>query len=983
MRYLDSFEQLKSEKIYIYGAGMIARLLIKEIYGMKNLKIVACIISESTSKDDKMDGIPIINISQVKNNIEIPIIIATLSDCHIEISKQIEKYQCENYYAISERMFQEIREKHINKKNEYASQKLRINEMRKMASAQKIQGIVITDKKEEISKFLDNDVTIVSSVEFLQNKFVLGDNKNITVILIQWEKLWQKVIEKVFSYNVEVILSYRYKYIKIDSFSLIKFIKNKFYQLTATQRFFRDEKEYNTEDILLKFDKRTVFNMTQNKLCTSCGLCMLQCSQNAITMIKDEFGYEKPYCDFDKCISCNQCLEICPIYKVNYQEEQYPKCFTYMAEDEIRLTSSSGGFFSEAALEILNDYGYVCGAAWENDFSVKHIIIDSVDDLSKLKMSKYVRSNITQVLPKLKDALKKKKKVLFCGCPCQVAAVKIYLKNYLENLFTIDLICAETPSHWLIEQYLKENYDIDKIQEIGFRDKATGWRHDSFHVINKNGEKILKHIEDVCQKAFHSRLMMPIECEHCNFIVFPRVGDLTIGDAWGVTDYNPHFNDGKGTSTILINSQKGKYLYEKVSKKAKLSVETPIEWTFKNRTVDSVKPHPSRDRFYKEIEEFGFTKAVEDAYHYQYDIGLVGNWSYPNYGSELTYYALYNILKDMGYSILMIEWAEDCEWTPYGVTQLFEDEPYQNFEIAYSVRDHSEFEKYNKQCRMFVQGSDQLLHPYLYEVFGRNVTLDWVDSDKKKIGYALSFGDSNIKYEDSVRRTIAFHLDKFDAVSVREDSGVVLMKELFSVSAVQVLDPVFLCDFSKYMLIASKYINVSQGKKLFAYILDCIKDKNVLEKIATKLELNLQIVEDAARQNNKNISVEKWLAGIINSNFVITDSFHGMCFAIIFQKDFVAVCNQKRGTTRFLSLLKLLGLQHRLIWNLSELLNESLIFEKIDYKAVYKILNEKKEESIQWLKNALCKPHIVKYTDEYCALHEEFKRLEKMIKSRK
>lgn len=274
-------------------------------------------------------------------------------------------------------------------------------------------------------------------------------------------------------------------------------------------------------------------------------------------------------------------------------------------------------------------------------------------------------------------------------------------------------------------------------------------------------------------------------------MTYPRIGDLTIGDAWGIGKYAPEFDDGKGTSVLMINHEKGEILLNALEKSKKLIKEIPFAWTASNRTTDWIVPHPNRDRFYKEFFELGFNKAVEDAEDNLYDIGLVGNWSYPNYGSELTYYALFFALKKMGYSVLMIEWAEDCIWDSYGVTQLFENEPYEWYEIAYPIKNHSEFYALNEKCRMFIQGSDQLLHPYLYKMVGKNVVLDWVDYDKKKIGYAMSFGHENVEYTDEELRDIKFELNLFDAVSVREESGKKLMKNLFGIESEQVLDPFF------------------------------------------------------------------------------------------------------------------------------------------------------------------------------------------------
>lgn len=409
----------------------------------------------------------------------------------------------------------------------------------------------------------------------------------------------------------------------------------------------------------------------------------------------------------------------------------------------------------------------------------------------------------------------------------------------------------------------------------------------------------------------------------------------------------------------------------------------------KNRTVDCIRPHPQRDRFYRELGQFGFNKAAKNALENKYDIGLVGNWSYPNYGSELTYYALYWTLKSMGYSVLMIEWAQDSRWKPYGSTQLFEWEPYENSEIAHPVRNHAEFYGFNQICRMFVQGSDQLLQPDLYEAFGKIAVLDWVDVDQKKIGYALSFGHETIEYSEVEQNSIDFHLDKFDGISVREDTAVTIMKEKFNIQAKWVLDPVFLCKKSVYEKLAEPYIQ-KNGKTLFAYILDPTEEKiRTVKKIALDRRLDLRIVSDAAQDNVPEsrynmkfldkIPVEKWLAEIMNSELVITDSYHGTCLSVILRKNFIVMGNEMRGATRFLSVLKPLGLESRLVWNVSEILDPGLWREKIDYNRVNRILNKNRAESMEWLSEQLKQEHKMRYSQEYLIWNERYREMEKIL----
>lgn len=356
-----------------------------------------------------------------------------------------------------------------------------------------------------------------------------------------------------------------------------------------------------------------------------------------------------------------------------------------------------------------------------------------------------------------------------------------------------------------------------------------------------------------------------------------------------------------------------------------------------------------------------FAKATEyfdydDSGLKHYDVGLVGNWAHTNYGAELTYFALYSQLKKMGKSVLMISWAEDCEWKPYCCTQLFNREPYSIEEICLPNEKHYDLYDLNDRCDMFIHGSDQVLNPYVYRMMGHNVLMDWVDYDVKKLGYALSFGSENVDYTDREIEDMTMQLSLFDAISVREESGVELMNTLCGIETKQVLDPVFLHEKEFYQDIAKDYI--CKNEKLFAYILDENKAvEGIVSDFAMKNNISVHLFSDAEKYehdgslvpfDNKK-SMEQWLAAIISSKYVITDSFHGMCLAIICNKPFVVLCNYRRGATRFVSVLKMLKLEERLCSNISQETLEKLFSKEIDYGCVNEIIASEREKSVEWL----------------------------------
>lgn len=561
MELLYDITEIKQNDIYIYGAGMVAELLTVEIKNTSNILIHAYAVTQYPCGMDSINGIPVISVDYIPENAAV--VIATLLDSHEEMRLSPERHHTGVCYAVSEIMFRNMRKKYVSESVDKASKKLRLNEMRRLSETD-WEGLIICD--EMLPHFLGKtkNIEIISSGQFMEETDMACEYKRIFVLLIDWSGNWKELIHKLFTTQAEIILSYRYKYLRLTELNLIDEAKKQGFQLSGQKRFDRDRREFYTEDVLLRFQKRTSVTLRNDRLCTGCGKCTLECPAGALHMETDVYGYKKPVCDKEKCISCNHCVESCPAYKTKESDWNNVNCYAYMAQDAVRTHSSSGGAFGVAAGIFLQNGGYVCGAAWNKDFTVSHKIINAKRNLPELQMSKYVKSDITKVLPIVKELLQSDEKVLFVGCPCQVAAVKEYVGKNAEKLVTIDLVCADAPAQQIFSKYLSENYEVRDIKEIGFRDKETGWRPDAFYVVEEDGKKKLMHMEDLCQRAFHSRLLMSVCCEHCNFITYPREGDLTLGDAWGVTAFAPHLNDGKGTSIVLINTEKGGELYKKI-----------------------------------------------------------------------------------------------------------------------------------------------------------------------------------------------------------------------------------------------------------------------------------------------------------------------------------------------------------------------------------------------------------------------------------
>lgn len=706
-----------------------------------------------------------------------------------------------------------------------------------------------------------------------------------------------------------------------------------------------------------------------NLNCTGCGACNNICPVNAIKMVENKQGFLQASISNEQCIDCNRCKEVCPVLKPNTTKNRLePVCYAIKAEETIRLCSSSGGAFSIFAKAILIKGGSVSGASLETGITVRHIIIDNINDLVKLQKSKYTQSHIGLIYSQIKTLLENKKNVLFCGCPCQVAGLKAYLGLEYKNLFLIDIFCHGVPSQKMLKESLEESLGIDKVKCIDFRDKNYGWECMGMTLTLDDGSiQRLTYDESRYEQGFHSNMTLMESCYNCKFCEFPRVGDISIGDFWNIGEFNSKLDDQRGTSLVLINSLKGENLFNLVKNDFEVCEKVPLEYVKQNRINAKIEISPMRDYFLKLYPGHNFNTSVWYAQQNKYDIGLVGNWSYPNYGSELTYYALYSALKMMGVSVLMISWPKDSLWEPYEKPQLFKINPYDSHDVAVLVNSRQELRQFNDRCQTFILGSDQLLNNNLYNWFNKFMQLDWVQDNKRKIAYASSFGCDYIWGSDEDRAELSYFLQKFDFFSVREESAVDLAFNNYGIKPTCVLDPIFLVPTKLYNdLIQCGNASIPKTNYLFTYILDLTKEKEdtLLEYAKIK---NLEIyaaLDGALKQEitaNKqslntiyNLSIEEWLAYINGCKFMITDSFHGMCFAIIFEKQFIAVANNSRGKTRFVSMLNILGLEDRLVNSVSELLKSTYVYpQEIDYKAVKSRLLSLSRKSLQWLENSI------------------------------
>lgn len=356
-------------------------------------------------------------------------------------------------------------------------------------------------------------------------------------------------------------------------------------------------------------NQNTVTKIADENKCTGCGGCAAVCPENAITMTKNRQGFFIPEVNGGKCTLCGKCLETCISENPVYQNDPSPECYAVMADDQTRNASSSGGMFSLAAEYIIDKGGYVCGAAFTDDFSVEHIIISNKENIPKLRGAKYIQSNVKNIYSDIKTLLENGNTVLFTGVPCQIAALNAYLGKPYDNLYTMDIVCGGITSQKVFDKYHQDILGGKKITELNFSDKKKfGWNSCVSAVFEDGTKYSASKQSDPYAAAFTHSLSKNIACAKCKANALPRQSDMTTGDFWGISLTDTSMNDKKGTSIVLVNSPKGAALFEELKPFMKKQKAEPIDHALQNNRALS-KPcilHKNHRKFFENLDQLDF-----------------------------------------------------------------------------------------------------------------------------------------------------------------------------------------------------------------------------------------------------------------------------------------------------------------------------------------------------------------------------------------
>lgn len=362
--------------------------------------------------------------------------------------------------------------------------------------------------------------------------------------------------------------------------------------------------------------------------CCGCQACGDICHAGAISFHPDHEGFWYPEVDRNKCTDCHLCEKICPVLNIDalkHHNKSAPKVFGgYNKDIVIRFDSTSGGVFSLLAQAMYKQKGYVSGAIYTDDFKVVNFISDDKKDLRRLRSSKYVQSNAEGLYKRIKSLLESGEKVLACGSPCQMAALRSFLRKDYENLIIVDFLCRATNSPKVFEKYkesLKARYG-SKIVAIKDKNKDHGWHSLARKVTFENGQVYYgEGHEDDYRRGYHANVFERPSCYECKFKGVPRISDITLGDFWGIGSVDPSLEQNLGTSLVMINSEKGEKYFDIIRDKLVMKEFSLDDIVPGNSTaiMGGKLPYPAgidRNEFFKALDEMPFDECAAKFFPY-------------------------------------------------------------------------------------------------------------------------------------------------------------------------------------------------------------------------------------------------------------------------------------------------------------------------------------------------------------------------------
>ncbi len=395
--------------------------------------------------------------------------------------------------------------------------------------------------------------------------------------------------------DVDTVIKYKINYNKVN--------KNIDKIRQESKEWLLNSITYKTEETKDKFVK-----IEEKDLCCGCTACYSVCPKNAIKMLRDNEGFLYPEVDKEKCVNCGMCKKVCPILNKAKLNEFKPKAYLFQnSNEEIRKDSTSGGIFTAIGEFVIKNNGIVYGATFDDNFVVNHIGVESTYELCKFRKSKYVQSNQNNCFKEIKQYLDNGKLVCYSGTPCQVGGLRTYLRKDYENLILVDIMCHSVPSPLVFEKYkgyILKKMNANKILNINFRDKNKyGYKYSMMTVETDNGIYSQGIDTDPYLRAFFSDVSVRPSCYNCHFKTMKRVSDLTIWDCFNINEIDKSFDDDKGTTRVLVQSEKGEKLLENLDDVRLKELDINIATKKVKEMTNSVNYNDKRKKFFENIND--------------------------------------------------------------------------------------------------------------------------------------------------------------------------------------------------------------------------------------------------------------------------------------------------------------------------------------------------------------------------------------------
>lgn len=365
-----------------------------------------------------------------------------------------------------------------------------------------------------------------------------------------------------------------------------------------------------------------MIEIKNKKDCCGCNACGDICAHEAIKFVTDNEGFWYPEVNKDLCTNCGLCEKVCPMLhleEAKSHDQREPKVYGgYHKNISIRFDSTSGGVFTALANAMYKQGGYVSGAVFNEDWSVSNYISNNKKDLSRLRSSKYVESNAEGLYKEIKRLLLNGEKVLACGSPCQMAALRTYLKKDYDNLVIVDFLCRATNSPKAYRKYLDMLEDIHggKIIYIKAKNKDHGWRSLARKVVFDNGKVYYgEGHNDHYRRGYHWNYFERPCCYECKFKGLPRIADITMADFWGIEKIDKTLDGNLGTSMILVNTDKGQQFFDTIKRKMELK-EFDAKTAFRGNysvIMGNCCPDPkgyNREQIFRDMDTMRFDEVA-------------------------------------------------------------------------------------------------------------------------------------------------------------------------------------------------------------------------------------------------------------------------------------------------------------------------------------------------------------------------------------